>query len=85
MGLRHQVPERKLFELVAQALHAHAPRERAVDFEGLLRDAGPLVGGHEAERAHVVEPVGQLDEQDTHVVGDREQQFSEVLGLLRRL
>ena len=85
MRFRHQVPERKLFKLAAQALHAHAPGQRAVDFEGLLRDARPLVCRHEAERAHVVQAIGQLDQQDAHVVGDRQQQFAEILGLLRRL
>jgi hypothetical protein len=34
------------------------------------------------ERAHVVQPVGQLDEEHAHVLGDREQQLAQVLGLL---
>jgi hypothetical protein len=34
------------------------------------------------ERAHVVEPVGELDENDAHVVNHREQHLANVLGLL---
>ena len=37
---------------------------------------------HVVERAHVVQPVGELDQQHAHVVGDREQQLAEVLRLL---
>jgi hypothetical protein len=29
-----------------------------------------------------VQPVGKLDQQHSHVVGDRQQQFAQVLGLL---
>jgi hypothetical protein len=38
------------------------------------------------QRAHVVQPVGELDQQHAHVVGDGEQQLAQVfrlLGLLR--
>jgi hypothetical protein len=34
------------------------------------------------QRAHVVQAVGELDQQDAHVVGDGEQQLAKVLGLL---
>ena len=33
------------------------------------------------ERAHVVQPVGQLHQQDTHILGHGEQQLAQVLGL----
>ena len=42
-------------------------------------------GGHVFERAHVVQPVGELDQQHAHVVGDGEQKLAQVLGLLRLL
>ena len=35
-----------------------------------------------AQRAHVVQAVGELDQQHAHVVGDRQQQLAQVLGLL---
>jgi hypothetical protein len=34
----------------------------------------------EVERAHVVQPVGQLDQQHADVVRHREQEFAEILG-----
>ena len=73
--------EGEVLELLAHLLHAHAAGERRVDVEGLLGDALALVGRHEAERAHVVQSVGELDQQHAHVVGDREQELAEVLGL----
>ena len=81
--LRHQIAERELLQLAAQALHAHAAGQRRVDVERVLRDPRALVRRHELQRAHVVQAVGELDQQHAHVVGDREQQFAEILGLLR--
>ena len=37
-------------------------RERHEDLERLARDGHPLVHGHELEGAHVVQPVGELDD-----------------------
>ncbi len=37
---------------------------------------------HEFQRAHVVQAVGELDQQHANVVGDRQQQLAQVLGLL---
>ena len=34
------------------------------------------------ERAHVVQTIGELDQQHAHVVGDRKQELAQVLGLL---
>ena len=63
-------------------LHAHAAGERRIDVQRLLGDARALFRRHEMQRAHVVQAVGELDEQHAHVFGDGEQQFAEVLGLL---
>ena len=37
---------------------------------------------HELQRAHVVQAVGELDQENADVVGDRQQQLAQVLGLL---
>ena len=66
-------------------VHAHAAGERRIDVERLLGDAPARFRRHEVERAHVVQPVGELDQQHAHVVGDRQQQLAQVLGLLRLL
>ena len=85
VGLRHQAAERQVLELGAHALHAHAAGERGVDVERVLGDAGALGLRHVLEGAHVVQAVGELDQEHARVVGDREQELAEVLGLLRVL
>ena len=82
VGVRHQAAEGEVFELVAHALHAHAAGERSVDVERVLGDAGALVLRHEMERAHVVQAVGELDQEHARVIGDGEQELAEILRLL---
>ena len=71
-----------VLELLAQPLHAHAPGERRIDVHGLLGDDLALAGLHMLERAHVVQAVGELDEQHADVARDGEQELAEVLRLL---
>ena len=82
IGVRHQGAKREVLELVAHALHAHAAGERGIDVERVLGDSGALVLRHELEGAHVVQAVGELDQEHAGVVGDGEQQLAEILGLL---
>ncbi len=83
MRLRHQLLEGELLELVAHVLHAHAAGERGVDVQGLLGDPPALVGGHEMQGAHIVEAVGELDQQHAHVLGDGEEKLAQVFRLRR--
>ena len=83
VGVRHQIAEREVLQLVAQALHAHAAGQRRVDIERVLRNPRAPVLWHELQGSHVVQAVGEFDQQHAHVVGDREQQFAEILRLLR--
>ncbi len=77
------MPEGKLLQLVAHALHAHAAGERRIDVQRLLRDARALFRRHEMQRAHIVQAIGELDEQHAHVLGDGEQQLAEILAPAR--
>ena len=79
--LRVQHFEREILKLLADRLHAHASGQRRIDLHRLAGNALPLVGSQMSDRLHVVQPVGQLDEQDPYIAGHREQQFAEVLGL----
>jgi urocanate hydratase len=45
------------------------------------RDAAPVRRRHRVQRAHVVQPVGELDEDDADVLRHREQHLAETLGL----
>ena len=76
-----QVPERQVFELALDVLHAEATRQRRVDLPGLARDALDRIGLHVSERPHVVEAVAQLDQQDPQVLGHRHDHLAEALGL----
>ena len=83
VGLRVELAERQILQLLAHLVHAHASGERRIDIDRLLGGAPARVRRHEVERAHVVQPVGELDQQHAHVGRDREQQLAQVLGLLR--
>ena len=52
-----------------------------VDVTGLLRDADPPVFGQMVQGAHVVQPVGELDEDDADIVNHRQQHLAKTLGL----
>ncbi len=82
VGVRVEPAEGVLLELVAQGLHAHAAGERRIDLERFLGVALAALGLHVLERAHVVQAVRELDEQDADVARDGEQKLAEVLGLL---
>ena len=82
IGFRIEHAERQVFEFLAHLLHAHAAGERRIDVERLLGDAAARRRRHELQRAHVVQAVGELDQQHADVVGDRQQQLAQVLGLL---
>ena len=79
LGLHH--PERQVFELGLDLGHAEPVRERGVDVEGLLGDLLGFLGRQVVERAHVVQAVGELDHQDTQVVGHGHDHLPEILRL----
>ena len=61
-----------------------SPRRLAigsVDVECLARDAPALGRFDRFQRAHVVEPVRELDQDDAYVTRHCKQHFAEVLGL----
>jgi hypothetical protein len=83
---RVQVGEGQLLKFGADAVDADGARQRGVDVQGLARD--PLALRRlldEVQGAHVVQPVGQLDQQDADILGDRQDEFAEVLGLAKVL
>ena len=82
IGLGIELAKRQVLELLAHLLHAHAAGERRVDFERLVGSAPARRRRLIFERAHVVQAVGELDQQHAHVVGNGKQQLAQVLGLL---
>ena len=81
--IRPQRLVRLVLQFVLERLHADPLGERDVDLERLARDPLALVGARdEMQRAHVVLPVGELDQQHANVLGHGQQQLAEILGLL---
>ena len=71
-------------EVLQLPLHLPDPEplgERRVDLHRLAGDPLLLLGRQAAERPHVVEPVGELDEDDPDVLGHRQEHLADVLGL----
>ena len=82
VSFRIEFAEGEVFEFLAHLLHAHAAGKRRVDFERLVGGAPARLGRPVRQRAHVVQPVGELDQQHANVVGDREEELAQILGLL---
>ena len=78
---RLEVLERQFLQLVLDLGHAEPVGNRRVDVERFLRNPKPLLLGQERQRPHVVQAVGQLDQDDADVVDHREQHLAEILRL----
>ncbi|EKD60839.1 MAG: hypothetical protein ACD_54C00527G0001 [uncultured bacterium] len=81
LGVEHA--ERKVFQFFAHPLHTHATRQRRIDFHGFARLLRLLFRPHRLDGAHVVQPVGQLDQNHPQVFRHCHEQFAEVFRLLR--
>jgi hypothetical protein len=80
--LRLQVLEGQVLQLPAHLRHPQPVRERGVDLLCLERDPSLLLGAQMVERAHVVQTVGQLDQDDARILRHREQQLPVDLDLV---
>ena len=81
VGVRLELPERERLHLVHHLIHADPLGQRGIDIHRLAGDAAALLLVRDVvERAHVVQPVGELDQQHADVVAEREQEFAQVLG-----
>ena len=78
--------ERQILELPAEPSHTEAMGERRVEVARFLRDTARAFRRQPVERPHVVQAVGQLDDDDARVLGDRQQELAIALdlSLLRR-
>jgi hypothetical protein len=81
IGFGLELLEGERLHLLHELVHADPLGERRIDIHRLARDAAALLRILDVmERAHVVQPVGQLDQQHADVVGHREQEFAQILG-----
>ena len=77
------VLEAEVLQFGLNAVQAQAVGQGSIDVEGFARNLVLLVGEHGAQCAHIVQAVGNLDEDDTDVVAHGQQQLFEILGLRR--
>ena len=71
----------QILELPLERVDAEPVRERRVDLERLLRLLHLLLLAEVLDRAHVVQPVGELDQDDADVLRHRDDHLAVVLGL----
>ncbi len=81
VGDRIHVAEAEVFEFAANLAHAEAVRDGSVDVERLAGDLLLALGREVLQRAHVVQAVGQLDEDDADVVDHGQHHLAQVFGL----
>ena len=82
VGHRVEVAEGDVLELLLDRADAKPVRQRRIDLHRLERLVAALLLGHDLDRAHVVQPVGQLDDDDAHVLRHGEQHLAHILRLL---
>ena len=79
--LGFQLAKGERLHLLHEFVHADTLGERRVDLHRLARNSAALVGiGDVVERPHVVQPVGELDQQHADVVRHGEQELAEIFG-----
>ena len=81
IGVGLELLEGQRLHLVHELVHADPLGERRVDIHRLAGDpAALLLVLDVVERAHVVQPVGELDQQHADVVRHGEQELAQILG-----
>ncbi len=76
-----QVRERQILQFAVNIVQAQPVRDRHVHFHRFGGDAALLGRRHVVERAHIVQAVGQLDQDHAHVRGHRQQHLAEIFRL----
>ena len=72
--------EAEILQLGLDQVHAQPLRDWRVDLQRLARDALARLARLRAERAHVVQAVGQLDQDHAQVARHRQQHLAEAFG-----
>ena len=76
-----QVFEAEVFQFLINVVQPQTVGDRRVDVQCLAGDALALVARHRAQRAHVVQAVGQLDQDDANIARHRQQHLAEIFRL----
>jgi hypothetical protein len=73
--------KRQVLELAAHFVHAEAMGDRRVNVQRFARNFVLPLRREKLQRAHIVQAVGQLDEDDTNVIHHGQHHLAHVLGL----
>ena len=71
----------QVFELAAHFAHAETVGEGGIDVERFAGNGFAALGPEVLEGAHVVQAIGELDEDDAHIGDHGQQHFAYVFGL----
>jgi hypothetical protein len=79
----HRIEGRKpqLFQFHAQGIDTQAVGNRRVDVQCFPGNTAALVRAHDAQRAHVMQAIGQLHEDNADIAYHGKQHLAEILGL----
>ena len=83
VGFGFGVHEGNIFQFMLHPIDPEPRGEGGVDVEGFLGDEPPFAGLVILQGAHVVEPIGQFDQDHAQVVGHGQQHLANALGLAR--
>ena len=75
--MRIERTKSEIFEFELQRIQPEAFGERRVDVQRLARDGAPTFRRHAFDGAHVVQSIGELDEDDAQIAHHREQHLAE--------
>jgi hypothetical protein len=73
--------DRQVEQLVAHFEDTEPIGDRRVYVHGLVRDAASLVGLHDFQRAHVMQAIGELDDDHANILHHRQHHLAEVFRL----
>ncbi len=80
--LRVDVAQGQVFNLLLDGVYAQAVSDGRVDVQRLMRDGHLALGRLKAQRAHVMQAVGQLDQHHADIPPHGQYHFAQGLGLL---
>jgi len=70
----------EILQLCLELVHAQTLRDRGVDFQRFRCDPPARIGLHRIQRAHVVQPVGELDQNHPQIAGHRQHHLAKTFG-----
>ena len=73
----------QILQLPLDGVHAQAVGQRSENLKGLLGDTVLLVGTQKPQRAHIVQPICQLDDENSNISAHRDNHLANGLSLRR--